>query len=301
MKFEDRSPGGTARQERCVRGDAWRLAKNLLKLKETDKATFFSPTNDKLKKEDKAIFYSHSEEWIMLAASAINPEEREFVVDFGANMHMVSKKDLNKAELESVRISQNPTVVMTASGEVPAKEEATVYVRELDLFVTVKLLENTPAVLSLGKLCEEFGYSYHWTSGQEPHPIKTGKTFHCDTSNHVPFVETGLSTSPSTSSTSPTSSSQETVTDTEIPATSWSEESSEDSSARGNSWHESTEDENPNKDDDEESQSGELQGVPDWLQEFKDGLVDESVPEHRDVSSSSHEDNFGAASKSGTE
>ena len=29
--------------------------------------------------------------------------------------------------------------------------------------------------------------------------------------------------------------------------------------------------------------------MPDWLQEFKRGLVDESVPEHRDTSSSSHE------------
>ena len=29
--------------------------------------------------------------------------------------------------------------------------------------------------------------------------------------------------------------------------------------------------------------------LPEWLQEFKHGLVDESVPEHRDASSSSHE------------
>ena len=78
------------------------------------------------------------------------------------------------------------------------------------------LLENTPAVLSLGKLCEEFGSNYHWTSGQKPHLIKKGKKIHCDTSNHVPFVVPGLSTSSSTSSTSPTVSSQETVTDTEM-------------------------------------------------------------------------------------
>ena len=44
-------------------------------------------------------------------------------------------------------------------------EEATFYVRESDLFVPVKLLEDTPAVLSLGKLCEEYGYSYEWVSG----------------------------------------------------------------------------------------------------------------------------------------
>ena len=29
MKFEDRSPEETARQERCARGDAWKLAKNI--------------------------------------------------------------------------------------------------------------------------------------------------------------------------------------------------------------------------------------------------------------------------------
>ena len=45
----------------------------------------------------------------------------------------------------------------------------------------------------------------------------------------------------------------------------------------------------PQKKGDEELQSGELQGVPDWLQEFKHGLLYESAPEHRDASSSSHE------------
>ena len=75
----------------------------------------------------------------------------------------------------------------TARQERCARGEATVYVRELDLFVTVMLLENTPAVLSLGKLVKNL-YSYHWTRGQKPHLIKNGKNFNCDTSNHVPFV-----------------------------------------------------------------------------------------------------------------
>ena len=93
--------------------------------------------------------------------------------------------------LEIERISKNPTVVVTAKGEVLTKEEATVYVRELDLFVTAMLLENTLAVLSLGKLCEEIGYRCHWTSGQKPHFIKKSKKFHCGKSNHVPFVVPG--------------------------------------------------------------------------------------------------------------
>ena len=192
VKFEDRSPGETARQERCARGDAWELAKKIFQPKETEKATFYSP----------------SEEWIMPAASTINPEERKFAVVSGASMHMVSKKDLNSVELETMRISTNPTMVMTASGEVLAKEEATENARELDLFVTVMLLENTLAVLSLGKLCEEFRYSYHWTSGLQPHVINNGSKVHCNTANYVPFVVFGLSTSSFTSSSpaSPTSS-----------------------------------------------------------------------------------------------
>ena len=47
--------------------------------------------------------------------------------------------------------------VITANNEVQTNEEATVYVRELDMFLTVKVLEDTPAVLSLGKLCDEHG------------------------------------------------------------------------------------------------------------------------------------------------
>ena len=51
-------------------------------------------------------------------------------------MHVVRKRYLNFAELETMRILKNPTV-MRANGEVQTREEATVYVKELDLFVTV--------------------------------------------------------------------------------------------------------------------------------------------------------------------
>ena len=127
MKFEDRSQEDTERQEPCARGKAWNIAKHIYKLKEKDKATFYSPTD----------------EWIFPAASTIKREEREFVVDSEASMHMVSKRDLNSAELETMRISKNPTTVMTANVEVLTKEEATVYVKEYDFFVTVMLLEET--------------------------------------------------------------------------------------------------------------------------------------------------------------
>ena len=86
-------------------------------------------------------------------------------------MHMISKKDLNDAEMDTLTKSCNPRIVMTANGEVQTHGEATVYVNELDIFLTMKVLENTPAVLSLGKLCDENGYSCEWVNGQKPHLI----------------------------------------------------------------------------------------------------------------------------------
>ena len=68
MKFEDRSQEKTERQQRCARSKAWNLGKNMYKLKEKDKAAFYSP----------------SEEWVLPAAPTKEPGEREFVVDSGA-------------------------------------------------------------------------------------------------------------------------------------------------------------------------------------------------------------------------
>ena len=100
---------------------------------------------------------------------------------------------MNSVELETIRVSESPTMVVAANGEVQTKGDATVYVKELDLFVTVKLLEDTPAVLSLGKLCEDHGHSFRWTRGQKPQPIKDGRRITCNTANYVPIVVPGLS------------------------------------------------------------------------------------------------------------
>ena len=194
-KFEDRSQEETEWQEQGARGAEWKLAKSVFKLKEQKRATFFS----------------HSENRC-LPASTLKPEEREFVVDSRASMHMINKKDLNSAELETVTTSRSPTTVITANGEVQTLLEATIYVKELDLFLTMKVLEDTPAVLSPGKLCDENGHSYEWTNGQKTHLINNGIRIQCNMENFVPIVIPGLSTSSSSSlpsSTSMTPSRQE--------------------------------------------------------------------------------------------
>ena len=173
-KFEDRSQEETEWQDRCAREAAWRLVKSVLKLKEKNKATFFSPSEN-----------------MCLLGSNLKLEEREFVVDSGASMHMISKKDLISAEMNTLTKSCSPTIVITVNGEVETHEEATVYVKELHIFLTMKVLENTPAVLSLGKFCDENGYSYEWINGQKPHLIKNAIRIQCNTENIVPIVVPG--------------------------------------------------------------------------------------------------------------
>ena len=84
-KFENRSQEETEWQEQSTREAAWKLAQSVLKLKEQERATFFSPSENRC-----------------LPASTPKPEEREFVVDYGASMDMISKKDLSDAEMDTL-------------------------------------------------------------------------------------------------------------------------------------------------------------------------------------------------------
>ena len=298
-KFEDRSLEETEWQEQGAREAAWKLAKSVFKLKEHQRAAFFSPSENRC-----------------LPASTLKPEEREFVVDSGASMHMISKKDLSNAEMDTFTKSCSSTIVIAANGEVQTHEEAIVYVKELDIFLTMKVLGNTPAVLSLGKLCDENGYSYEWINGQKPHLIKNGIRIICNTENFVPIVVPGLTSSSSTSS-----SSLRTPFKQESHSSSSSSSSSPSSPTVGEIPVREREDA-PNSDispvpvselvDDRSGQLEEIQAnkalktkkettiergnpcddseIPEWLQEFREILVDDEIPLQGDShASSSHE------------
>ena len=96
-------------------------------------------------------------------------------------MHMLSKKVLSSEELDTLKRPRTPTTVLTANGEVQTNEETQVYVHDLELFVMVQMLDDTLAVVSRGKLCEDHGYSCEWVSGQKPRLTKEGKTIICKT------------------------------------------------------------------------------------------------------------------------
>ena len=150
------------------------------------------------------------------------------------------------------------------------------------------LFEETP-VLSLGKLCEDHGYSYHWTSGQKPQLIKHGRRIKCNT-DYVPLVVPGPSASSSSSATltSPTPLPQEAVTPTQHPASTRSDSTGCIEAAWGDPSLGPAETENPNENrDDYGAQGDPLRDLPDWFEEFTENVVDGSVPEHKETPASS--------------
>ena len=179
----------------------------------------------------------------------------------------------------------------------------------------MKVLENSPAVLSLGKLCDENGYSYEWINCQKPHLIKDGIRIPCGTENFVPIVVPGLSSSSlGSSSTSTTPSRQESHSSSHSSTSSSSPTESEikireredgiNSDISPVQVSTSVDDRSGQPD---ETQANKIQKpnekettiergnplyseIPEWLQEFMENLVDDEIPVHGDShASSSHE------------
>ena len=231
-----------------------------------------------------------------MLASILKPEEREIVVDSGASTQIISTKDLSNAEIDTLTKSCSPTIVITANGEEQTHEEAIVYVKELEKFLTMKVIENTTAVLSLRKLFDVHGYSYEWINGQKPHLINNGIRIPCNTENFVPIVVPVLSSSSSgSSSTSKTPSRQESRSSSSSSTSSSSPTVSEIQTGEEEALTQSdifpvivSPDDNQanktpkpktNKKESKREQSDQLcSETPEWLQEFRENLVDDEIP-----------------------
>ena len=103
-------------------------------------------------------------------------------------MRMLGRRDLSSAELETLPKSRDPATVIAANGEVQTNEEGTVYVHDLELFVTVQIFDDTPAVpvvwqaLRRIRLCLRVGQWSKATAhqGWENNTVQYGKLgAHC--------------------------------------------------------------------------------------------------------------------------
>ena len=155
----------TLKQERCARREAWDLAK--------------LSTSSKMK--DKATFNSLAKAWVMPVPSSKKARRARIRCRFLSIDAHAEQKGLELKWTGNPSKIQEPHNRGNGQWEVQSNEEARVYVHDLDLFVAVQLLEDTPAVQSLGKLCEKHGYTHEWPVVKSRIWPSNGKSIPCKT------------------------------------------------------------------------------------------------------------------------
>ena len=150
--------------------------------------------------------------------------------------------------------------------------------------MTVRILEDTLALLSLGKLCEEHGHSNEWASGQKPHPTKNGRQFQCHAENYVLIVVPGQpkGSSSSRASSSSTSLLQETVGGISSSPSTQRSDNTNAQASKNQSSDPTTKSKNKNGDSLQASRHRK-RDKPEWVDELPDNLEDDDVPALRDT------------------
>ena len=68
-------------------------------------------------------------------------------------------------------------VFQTADGFTSTSDVAEIVVDELDETVKPHVLDETPAVLSIGRRCVKMGYAFHWMPGKLPFMVTPKQGF----------------------------------------------------------------------------------------------------------------------------
>ena len=112
--------------------------------------------------------------------------DRKYIIDRRASLHMTGRTPLTLEDKKTARTTDTTCIIMTTSGLVEAKEERTVYINNLDIFLGGKMVEDSPAVLSLGMLCEEMCYPYACKAREQPLLTKHAVSIECRSDNLAP-------------------------------------------------------------------------------------------------------------------
>ena len=83
-----------------------------------------------------------------------------WLMDTGSGVDLVSRENI--VECDSF-VSKNEGITLTtANGELDASDEIGLFIDCIDSHATPLVLDNTPAVLSIGKRSVFHGWGFHW-------------------------------------------------------------------------------------------------------------------------------------------
>jgi hypothetical protein len=121
--------------------------------------------------------------------SASFPIKGKMIIDTGSGVHIVGKSNIHPTSMSLVR-GGLPMRLNTANGQVDTDRCVYVGSNRFPNSVRACVLDNSPNVLSVGKLCAE-GWTFKWP-GHSKCPYLTspeGATFFLPVKNNVPYLD----------------------------------------------------------------------------------------------------------------
>ena len=116
---------------------------------------------------------------------ATQSKERMYFVDSGASSLLVGLSSLNHKVKKTIRQSSEGLDIQAASGIVVSDTQTKVYIEGLGAYQWLHLMKDSPSVLSLGRLCNELGYSFWWPTGDAPRLSKVKEVLECSIENFL--------------------------------------------------------------------------------------------------------------------
>ena len=113
-----------------------------------------------------------------------------WLVDSGSESDLVSKGLLRDVNAQNCRAAKHPISLITADGSTEANEVADVKLSALPEPVQPFVLDQTPAVLSVGTRCADQGYSCVWSANGKPIMVRPDdKIVQLRVEGHVPVLD----------------------------------------------------------------------------------------------------------------
>ena len=114
------------------------------------------------------------------------------IVDTGASDHIISMKHLTRDERKSIRKTEFGLSFQTANKEVYTDKIVDFYVEDLGITVTAYVLEDSPPLISLGKIIDDHDADYFW-SKKKGAILRIGdRKVKCSVQHRCPFIAISL-------------------------------------------------------------------------------------------------------------
>jgi hypothetical protein len=111
------------------------------------------------------------------------------LADTGCPADLIGLNDMTVGDVERIEAAAEPICFSTANG--PVWAGSTLPLQGVSLLEEINpyVMEQTPAVLSIGRRCMLHGYSFHWPASKSPYFVKPdGEKIVCDVHSYVPYI-----------------------------------------------------------------------------------------------------------------